>query len=78
MFAKDMDFAAWRKKHGQDPHSLVADPRFVDARAGDFRLKPESPAITKLGFVPFDYTKAGRTTPPSMTKDLPPVPRAFD
>ena len=29
------------------------------------------------GEQPFDYTKAGRTTPQSMTKDLPPVPAGF-
>jgi len=78
LFAKDVDFAAWQKKHGQDAHSLVADPKFLDARGGDFRLAPDSPAITKLGFKPFDYTQAGRTSPPVLTQGLPPVPRAFD
>jgi len=78
LFAKDVDFAAWQKKHGQDAHSLVADPKFLDARGGDFRLAPDSPAITKLGFKPFDYTQAGRTSPPTLTQGLPPVPRAFD
>jgi hypothetical protein len=56
----------------------VADPLFVDAQSGDFHLKPDSPAITKLGFKPFDYTQSGRTSPATLTKDLPPVPRAFD
>jgi hypothetical protein len=78
LFAKGMDFKAWQAKHGQDQHSLVADPKFVDARRGDFRLAPDSPAIAKLGFKPFDYTRAGRTSPPLLTKGLPPVPRAFD
>jgi hypothetical protein len=37
---------------------LIADPMFEDPARRDFRLKPESPAL-KLGFKPFDYTKAG-------------------
>lgn len=35
----------WRNKTGQDKHSQIADPKFADPAAGDFRLKQHSPAI---------------------------------
>ena len=78
MFADGMDFEQWQQKHGQDAKSIVADPLFVDAREGDFRLRDDSPAIKKLGFKPFDYTQAGRTTPAKLTVELPPVPGAYE
>jgi Right handed beta helix region len=48
----------WQKRTGQDRHSQIADPLFVDAEHLDFRLKPESPALA-LGFQPFDTSRAG-------------------
>ncbi|MBI2298450.1 MAG: right-handed parallel beta-helix repeat-containing protein [Armatimonadetes bacterium] len=44
---------------GLDRDSLIADPQFMDPEHGDFRLKPTSPAITKLGFQPFDVKDCG-------------------
>jgi hypothetical protein len=43
---------------GKDPHSLIADPRFVDAAAGDYRLQPDSPAFA-LGFEPIPIDQIG-------------------
>ncbi len=47
-------WSSWRAQ-GQDLNSVVADPLFVNAPAGDFRLRPESPAL-RLGFeqIPID------------------------
>jgi len=53
----DLTFKQWQKgKRGEG--SIMADPLFVDPERGDFRLKPNSPAL-RIGFKPFDYTKAG-------------------
>jgi hypothetical protein len=75
-FPGGLTFEQWQKERKQDEHALIADPLFVDAAKGDYHLKADSPAL-KLGFKPFDYTKAGRPAPPVLTKDLPPVPPAF-
>jgi hypothetical protein len=52
-----LTYQQWQDK-GQDTHSVVADPMFVDPENGNFTLKPGSPA-SRIGFKPFDYSKAG-------------------
>ncbi len=47
----------WRAR-GQDVHSLIADPLFVDAQNGDFTLREGSPAFT-LGFKEIDLSGVG-------------------
>jgi hypothetical protein len=76
-FPGGLTLEQWRAKRKQDEHSVIADPLFVAPEKDDFRLKDDSPAI-KLGFKPFDYSKAGRTTPRVLTKDLPAVPKGFE
>jgi parallel beta-helix repeat protein len=55
--ADKLALAGWQQA-GQDVGSVVADPRFVDAKARDFRLQPGSPAFA-LGFQPLEIEKMG-------------------
>ncbi len=64
-FPGGLTFQQWQEK-GQDKHSLVADPKFVDPDKFDFRLQPDSPAL-KLGFKPIDASKIGLVGPPDWT-----------
>lgn len=52
-----LSFADWQKL-GKDRSSQIADPKFTAPEQYDFTLAANSPAL-KLGFKPFDYTKAG-------------------
>ena len=49
------DFLKEQKAQGIEEKTVFADPLFVDAKNGDFRLKKKSPAL-KLGFIPFDVS----------------------
>ncbi|MBI3945778.1 MAG: right-handed parallel beta-helix repeat-containing protein [Armatimonadetes bacterium] len=60
-FPGNLALAEWQAS-GQDPHSLVADPRFMDPRRLDFRLRPDSPALP-LGFRPMDVGACGLVGP---------------
>ena len=48
---------AWAAS-GKETGGVFADPLFADQRHSDFTLSAESPAL-KLGFKPFDYSRAG-------------------
>ncbi len=60
--AAEIRFAEWSfpewQQRGQDNHSLIADPLFVDPQNGDFTLKSGSPA-GKIGFQPIDVRPIG-------------------
>jgi hypothetical protein len=43
---------------GHESGSIIADPKFKDPTRYDFHIDNDSPVI-KLGFKPFDYTRAG-------------------
>lgn len=50
-------FGGW-KQSGKDQHSVIADPGFADPASFDFRMKNQAVA-KKIGFKPFDYSRAG-------------------
>jgi len=52
-----LPFADWQAL-GLDENSLVADPQFVDAAAGDFHVAATSPAL-QLGFEQIDVRDVG-------------------
>ena len=55
-FAQE-SWKAWRDS-GREQNSVWADPLFADFAKGDYRLKPDSPALAR-GFRPLDVSKAG-------------------
>ena len=55
-------FSEWRQQ-GDDAHSIIADPLFVDPAKDNYSLRPDSPAF-KLGFKPIDTTRIGLSRRP--------------
>ncbi len=66
VFPGGRSLAEWQQL-GQDRHSVVADPLFVDAYSGNFHLRRQSPAF-RLGFVPFDAVRKAGPTDPKLRK----------
>jgi hypothetical protein len=58
---RSFSFAEYKAASSQDTHSLCRDPGFVNAKAQDFRLRPDSPCVdagTTVGAeVDFDGNK---------------------
>lgn len=72
-FLKGQSLDAWRAR---EPGAEIADPGFLDAAAGDFRLKSGATALAR-GLSGFDPADAGRLTKGTRLAGLPPVPRAY-
>lgn len=52
-----LSFKEWQLS-GKDKKSVVANPEFVNPETFDFTIKNKA-MIRKIGFKPFDYSKAG-------------------
>jgi hypothetical protein len=61
-------FSEWQAL-GLDPHSRIADPRFLDVAKHDFRLDENSPA-RELGFQPFDTSQVGLYGDPAWANQI--------
>ncbi len=67
------DFAAWKNWGGAyklDQHSMISDPRFVNAEAHDFHLKKDSPAIDAAQPVRIEKDFAGNPVPQGKAPDI--------
>ncbi len=53
---------------GYDPHTVIADPGFIDPANGDFHLSEDSPA-SQIGFKPFPLNEAGPRIPGAPSAD---------
>ena len=58
--ARRYNLAEWREL-GFDRNSVFGDPLFIDPQGGDFRVRPESPAL-KVGFKNFAMGQWGLTS----------------
>lgn len=74
----EMPATKLQEQSGRDGHSIVADAQFVDPVRGDYRVKPDSPAL-KLGFKNFPMDQFGvqsaKLKARARTPELPTVDR---
>ncbi|TWU46070.1 hypothetical protein Poly51_54650 [Rubripirellula tenax] len=61
-FSNDPSIKDVHAKYGWDVHSIVADPGFVNPKAGDFRVADDSPAL-QIGFANFPMDQFGVKKP---------------
>ncbi len=59
MDADRKTLAEFQADENQDFDSIEADPLLINPQRGDFRVPADSPAVTQLGFEPFDNRDAG-------------------
>ncbi len=77
LYEPDEPVTSWKQwqMQGNDRHSLVADPGFMDPANGDFRLPGDSPALC-IGFRPFPLDQAGPRIFEAPSEDVK-TPHAF-
>ena len=74
-FKELMSLAEWQAR-GLDLGSVFADPLFIDPAKGDYRVRPNSPAL-KLGFKNFPMDQFG-TLKPEFCAEAQEGPNRFD
>jgi len=62
--------SAWRSASGQDVHSMVANPMFVNPAAGDYTLQPNSPCINAGTLCGYNQDFFGNSVPAGNSSDI--------
>jgi hypothetical protein len=64
------DFARYQTERAKEPHSLCADPGFVEPGNLDFRLRPDSPCVDAGGPEDVERDFGGTTIPQGKAPDI--------